>query len=355
MDSPLDDADVRAVLESTTDLTADPTPDIETVLELLRSLITCTSASFNDMALAAGDFRYVIVPPDHDGLATRLKPVYDRLAATEHPLITAVMQQAMTGALRFCDVPGGATFTSTEFFKEFFVPFGLRYQMVIQLPAPPDVIVGYALNRSADEGEFSDRDVAVLNALGPYLTMHHRQLVDLERSRAMADEVDRHGGWSVLTVRADGTVDASSSTTASVSFVRDGRVPPRVVELLPAARRTPTSTTCDVTVDETRWRCVIHPVPIGPTVLLVRPVGNETDDTIPLIDLGLTPRQTDVAMALARSGGSNSQLARSLGISEGTVKKHLEAVFQTLGVDSRAAAIIALGELGARSGTAGQA
>jgi DNA-binding CsgD family transcriptional regulator len=343
MDPVLDDADIRVVLEATTLLASDPPQDIEGVLDLLRSLIACTSASFNDMTLAAGDYRYVIVPPDHEELATRLKPVYDRLAGSQHPLIGAARLQPEIGAVRFCDVPGGDTFTDTEFYNEFFVPFGLRYQMAIQLPAPPDVIVGYALNRSADHGEFSNRDAAVLNALGPHLAMHHRHMVDLERSRAMTVETDRRGGWTVMTVRADGTVDRSSSSSARAELAPDGRLPDDVVTLLPSYDDMPSKpTTTDITVDENRWRCVIHPVPIGPTVLLVRPLEDEAPEATALIDMGLTPRQTDVAVALARTGGTNAQLARSLGISDGTVKKHLEAVFQLLGVDSRAGAIVAL-------------
>ena len=343
MDSVLDDRDVRAVLDAAGVLVAQPPPGVEAALELVRSLIPCTSASFNDMSLAAGDYRYVIVPPDQEDLAIRLKPVYDRLAGSQHPLIGAALLEPAAGALRFCDVPSGSTFTETEFYNEFFVPFGLRYQMVIQLPAPPDVIVGYALNRSADQGEFSDRDAAMLNALGPYLAMHHRHLVDVERARAMTVGAELHGGWTVMTVRADGTIDASSSSMTSESFARDGRVPDSVTSQLPTARNmTSESSTCEAVVDGVRWRCVVHPVPVGPTVLLVRPLGDEAEEAIPLIDLGLTPRQTAVAIELARTGGTNGQLARGLGISEGTVKKHLEAVFRTLGVDSRSGAIVAL-------------
>ena len=352
MDFVLVDDDLRAVLEATAVLAADPSPDIEATLELVRSLIACTSASFNDMALATGDFRYVIVPPDHDELARRLKPVYDRLAGTQHPLIAAALLSSTSGALRFCDVPGGTTFTDTEFYNEFYVPFGLRYQMVIQLPAPPDTIVGYALNRSPDQGEFSDRDVAVLNALAPYLAMHHRQMVDLARDRAVAAEADRSGGWTVMTVRSDGTVDASSSPATTSTLADDGRLADPIVALLPTAQTmSKVATSCDVTVDDVRWRCVVHPVPVGPTVLLARQLGDETSEAAALIDVGLTPRQTDVALELARTGGTNAQLAKSLDISEGTVKKHLEAVFQALGVDNRSAAIVAIGDLSGFSAT----
>lgn len=146
-----------------------------------------------------------------------------------------------------------------------------------------------------------------------------------------------------MTVRSDGTVDASSSTATSASFTQEGRLAKHVIELLPTSNDLASeSTACEVTVGDTRWRCVIHPVPVGPTVLLVRRLGDEGVAAIPLIDLGLTPRQTQVALELARTGGTNTQLARGRQISEGTVNKHLEAVFRALGVDSRAGAIVAL-------------
>lgn len=339
----LHEDDIRDLFEATAVLARDPVPTFEVVLELIRSLIPCTSVSFNDMTLATGDFRYSIVPDDQAAIAVRLKPAYDRFAH-QHPLIMSAQMKPASGALRFCDVAGPSV-TETELYREFYEPFGIRYQLVIQLPSPPDVVVGYACNRSAIEGEFGDRDVAALNALGAHLSMHHRRVVDLERADAMAVEVDRGGGWTILTARSDGVVESSSGSSPS-PLVRAGRIPPALVELLPTAGDTRCgAATHEFMVDDERWRCVVHPVPVGPTVLLVRRLGEEPVGASALFDLGLTPRQADVAIELARSGGTNAQLARELGISEGTVKKHLETVFRGLGVDSRAAAVVVLRSL----------
>lgn len=338
----LDDSDLRSVLDVAAFLASDPVPSVNAVLDQLRSLIPCASASFNDMTLASGDFRYVIVPPEEEELAARLKPVFDRLA-DQHPLIAAARRQPVSGALRFCDIVGGEQFTETEFYREFFEPFGLRYQIVIQLPSPPDIIVGHALNRVAPDGEFSDRDVAVLNALGPHLAMHHRHTVDRERERARSSEADFGGGWVVMTVRSDGVVEDSSDRSPSAPFGPGHRLPASIVELLPSYGDAEIEPHVhEVEVGDQRWRCAVHPVLVGPTVLLVRRAGDEPDEMAPLIDLGFTPRQTEVAFALAHSGGTNAQLARTLEISEGTVKKHLETVFRVLMVDSRAAAVAAL-------------
>jgi DNA-binding CsgD family transcriptional regulator len=53
---------------------------------------------------------------------------------------------------------------------------------------------------------------------------------------------------------------------------------------------------------------------------------------------GLTKRQTQV-LACVAAGYSNTQIARRLGMSEGTVRKHLENIFSQLHVHSRTAAV----------------
>jgi DNA-binding CsgD family transcriptional regulator len=53
----------------------------------------------------------------------------------------------------------------------------------------------------------------------------------------------------------------------------------------------------------------------------------------------LTPRQNDLLRLLA-AGRTNTQIARQLGISEGTVRTHLENIYDRLGVSSRTAAVI---------------
>lgn len=52
----------------------------------------------------------------------------------------------------------------------------------------------------------------------------------------------------------------------------------------------------------------------------------------------LTPRQAEL-LALVAGGRTTAQIAASLFLSEGTVRKHLENIFQRLGVTNRAAAV----------------
>ena len=52
----------------------------------------------------------------------------------------------------------------------------------------------------------------------------------------------------------------------------------------------------------------------------------------------LTPRHWEL-LHLVAAGHTNAQIARRLGISEGTVRTHLENIYDRLGVSSRTAAV----------------
>jgi DNA-binding NarL/FixJ family response regulator len=58
-------------------------------------------------------------------------------------------------------------------------------------------------------------------------------------------------------------------------------------------------------------------------------------------DFGLTERQAEV-LALMASGKSNRHIAELLGLTEGTVKIHMTAIFKALGVASRTQAMVVL-------------
>jgi DNA-binding NarL/FixJ family response regulator len=59
----------------------------------------------------------------------------------------------------------------------------------------------------------------------------------------------------------------------------------------------------------------------------------------------LTPQQVRVLMMLGE-GLLNKQIAFKLGVSEATIKAHVSAILQKLGVDSRTQAVIAINRIG---------
>ena len=59
----------------------------------------------------------------------------------------------------------------------------------------------------------------------------------------------------------------------------------------------------------------------------------------PLLQLGLTPRAAEALLWLAQ-GKTNSDIAAILNITESTVKKHVQEMFEKLGVETRGAATV---------------
>lgn len=55
--------------------------------------------------------------------------------------------------------------------------------------------------------------------------------------------------------------------------------------------------------------------------------------------LGLTARATETLLSLAQ-GKTNPDIATILGITESTVKKHVQEIFEKLGVETRGAATV---------------
>jgi DNA-binding NarL/FixJ family response regulator len=71
----------------------------------------------------------------------------------------------------------------------------------------------------------------------------------------------------------------------------------------------------------------------------------------PLVSLGLTPRAAETLLWLSQ-GKTNSDIATILGITESTIKKQVQEIFEKLGAETRgAAAVRALEVLNANSPT----
>ena len=79
----------------------------------------------------------------------------------------------------------------------------------------------------------------------------------------------------------------------------------------------------------------------------LKSVPLHAEQMLSLPDFGLTARQAEV-LRLMVSGKTNRAIAALLGLSEGTVKVHLTAIFKALGVSSRTQAMALVARHGIR-------
>jgi DNA-binding NarL/FixJ family response regulator len=84
---------------------------------------------------------------------------------------------------------------------------------------------------------------------------------------------------------------------------------------------------------------------------LATPADKETADLVRRL-ASLTPQQVRVLMMLSE-GLLNKQIAYELSVSEATVKAHVSAILQKLGVDSRTQAVIVASKIDAGQWQAG--
>lgn len=190
------------------------------------------------------------------------------------------------------------------------------------------------------------------------LATHMRNARATRLARAAVDVV----GHGVVLVDARGRVawrspQAARWIEAFHPETGDG-LPPAWSALLQAAA--PAGAPADgavvqTTVDAAAGRALLArslgPVGVGETMLLLQEVPHAAAaGPSRLGSAALTPRETEVLSWLAK-GKTNRDIGEILGMSPRTVNKHLEHVFEKLGVETRAAAAaLASRELGVADG-----
>lgn len=310
----------------------------EAVLEMLPSL----SVSYNELNPTAGRAYGVIVPDPGPGWFRTYMPAFEA-HFNENPLVKHYLATGDTRVVAWGDL-GLAPIAGTTLEREFYTPNGIYSQAAWVLPAPPGIIIGIAVNRGREGFSQADRDL--LSLLRPHLVQAYRS-VQVRSDASLLGRVLGEHGWGVVLVDGDGRVVRSSLGTAESAArygldVADGtrlaagpldRVQ-KIIQSYDPSAPAAASPPVPVIGPAGSLAAVVVPSTVGPHVVLLR-AGS---DLAALRAAGLTPRQAEVALGLA-AGESSRETAQRLGISPATARKHLEAIFNRLGVKHRAAAV----------------
>ncbi len=341
--------DARRVLELIEAFCATETVDdyADVTMHGLVKLIPSIDASYNEMIPAQQHVSFRAYPNPGEKLS-EFQPVFARLMH-QNPLVKHFHETGDTRSLMWSDFVSPQQLHATELYQSMFRELGIESQMAVTLPTSPDTVVGFAVNTGPDG--FTERDRAVLNALRPHLGYAYRAIKVREELSATRNGNDRRT-WTAALADENGIVESVTDDAAELAAATGIEIV--AGEPLPSSLRDPFTETVahyrpsdpavrgrsvrlsDAADGTVAWAT---PGPVGPHTAVVRRGANTVRRR--LTEVGLSPREIDVALELTE-GGTNAAIARRLGIAEGTLRKHLERIYRTLEVGDRASAIAAI-------------
>lgn len=313
------------------------------VLEQLPRLVPTTMISYNDIS---PDGEPLLLLDPIDAWTDERARDFIRLAG-EHPLISHFQRTGDTRPRKISDFMGRREFRRTELYQRVYGPMGVEFQMAVTLPTAPGAMVGIALNR--DRSDFGERDRSMLELLRPHLAQMRRDAAARDAARLLESIVNRtlgDRGRAAIAVGSGGTVAFSSAGALDLvaSYVPQWRRPDVLPEILldwrSRERRRGLAPSHDLVIDGPEGRLLARLLPSA------EPAGHDVvllDEhrigagLLALAGLGVSPRQAEVLLQVAR-GRTNAEVARALHLSPRTVQKHLENIYDRLGVRSRTAA-----------------
>ena len=326
---------------------------VRNVLEQLPRLVDSdlTTLSICDLKL---DTRTVVVRSG-EAISDEDRAVFNR-HFNEHPLVRFHGRHPNGPTQRITDCTSIARFREQPIYTEYYRRIGINYVMALPLRIDDSNVVSIVFNRTSTD--FEDKERALLEALrAPLAVLYQSNIVRDEAclSSAALREFAAGGGWVIARVRADGRIVEISEQARRLlreffggfSARPERMLPQPVDEWLGRRRqwgldRLALQDDALLTVARDGQKLKLHAIPdtasSGACYLLMKAerTGARPDH---LADLPLTGREREI-LSFLPAGKTNAEIAIVLSISARTVQKHLENIFQKLGVETRTAAAL---------------
>ena len=297
-------------------------------LAAIARLIPCDLISYN-----AVDHRRGVIAAQVDrpvGFAG-MEGVFERYLH-EQPLLAHYTRTGDGRAVRISDFLTRRQYHRLDIYQELYRRLGTEHQMSIVVGGGDGTVIAIALNRGGSD--FSDAERRLLDrARGP-LAVAHANAEQYGRVRAALDDVSTASGRGVVTLDHAGRIEHAFGAGVDLLSAPGGqgsRLPEAVRLWLErqSRRRAPAR---PLVLEHDGGRVVVRLLAIGGQgwVLVV-----ERESTSAV---RLSPREREV-LALVADGATDVDVGSRLGLSARTVQKHLEHVYERLGVANRTAAV----------------
>lgn len=270
-----------------------------------------------------------------------------------HPLMGEFRRSGLLTPLKITDMITTRQFRRTALYNELFRRMGVDKQMIVGLAVSPTNTLTLSMTRHAKD--FTERDRRLLAALRPHFILACRNALTLARLVSRLDDQQSEylsaAGSAVITLGMDDQVLLMSDQVRNL-LAKYFALRPRQDKALPAELR--------------QWlkrhriedKHGVEALPAVPLEICVREarlrisliLNESAEQKLLLLDeecvatsksvmsfFGLTRREEEV-LGWVALGRTNPEIAQLCSVSVRTVEKHLERVFQKLGVETRTAA-----------------
>jgi DNA-binding CsgD family transcriptional regulator len=291
---------------------------------------------------------------DHGAVDAALMRLQRRFGS--HPLYQYYLQVRDGRPQRMTRVMTKSRFDEYSQNDEFVGQLGGKYQMGIFFPAGPTIVTTVVLTRS--KRDFSERERALLSLIYPHLVQAFRNTASLTRLHRDVDDLfEKLEGptSSVIVLSASGCVKRWTEQArrwiaqyCTTPFpVGQDRLPDCFAEwyrrqLASVAEKTLSPSPRDpLVVEKNNRQLLVQLIPdhFRDEHLLLLSEKCSASSWSSLAEYGLTPRELEV-LAWVTKGKTNPEIAQILALSARTVQKHLEHVYQKLGVETRTTATV---------------
>jgi DNA-binding CsgD family transcriptional regulator len=311
------------------------------VLGVMQALIPGDGYSYNDVNAAAGT--NVGVVDRTDRITPELRRFFER-HLDEHPAVAHFIETSDRRAHAISDFISREQFRRRPIYAELYRHLHVEDQLSIGVGTAPRFI-GLCVNR--DRWGFTAQDRLLLELLG----FHVRAAYHAASERALTNQIATAGGLGIVRVSPDGQcVQIDDLARASLAAGFDGwlsssrRLPDELGDWVKVHLRgfelDPGAPLLPLVVERRHIRLHIRLVP-GPSAtgwsLVIR--GEIPPPSQPVAPrLRLTPRERQV-LQLLETGASSQAIADALVVSRHTVHRHLQNLYDKLGVRGRLAAV----------------
>jgi DNA-binding CsgD family transcriptional regulator len=247
----------------------------------------------------------------------------------EHPLCSRrTRYDEWTSVLKVSDFSSQRDFERTEIWNELYRGEEVRYWMDVGIAPTGSQTRMFIFTRG--NRDFDERDRLVLELLQPHLQRRHDHTSTAAESAdalATLEEGRADNFYDVVLCSEGGVVEFASRRSrhllATYWGSENGSLPPGLRAALRGSSRA-------VSADRDGRRLIVRAARSAGMLLLLL---GERDARLDR----LTPRQLEILQQIA-SGATDAAAGAVLGVAATTVKKHLEQIYERLGVHTRTAA-----------------